>query len=174
MINMDKVPNSNPSAVIKPGTYKLTVTKTEMKQPNDLEKPMYMKIHFKAEGVDGNIDTFDDNFFDSDSSYLMFKLTRFLKALKLNLTGQIELRDIEKLVQKDAVVVGVITNSKSEWQGKEQTNADIDIFNSDCYYPVSEWAKFKGEADDPFNQAQSKQEETTEQNPETEDVSSKY
>jgi hypothetical protein len=158
MINLDTVPDKNPTAPLAEGTYLATVTKTEMKQPNDLAKPMYLQVSFKMEGTDGETGSFTDRFFESDSSYVLFKLTRFLKANAINLSGNVELSDIEKLITVGDQVVTVIRHSKNEYQGNETIQAEVDLFNSDCYYPASDWAKFKGEADDPFNQAQASDE----------------
>jgi len=152
-INLDAVPDKNPSAPIDEGTYLATVTKTKMSQPNDINKGEYLHVEYSVEGTDGSKGAFSDNHYDSDSSYLQFKLKRFLTALDLQLTGEIELKDIEKLVQVGSKLVLVVRHSTSEWKGVKKTDAEIDIFGSDCFYPVSDWAKFKGDADDPFTQA---------------------
>jgi len=156
-INLDTVPDKNPTAGAPEGTYLATVTKTEMKQPNDLNKPMYLEVGFKLKDVDGNSYNFKDRFFESDSSFILFKLTRFLKAADIQLSGSVELKDIEKLVNPGLEVVTVLTQSENEWNGQKRMQTEVDLFNSDCYYPVSKWAELTGDADDPFTETQEPQ-----------------
>lgn len=144
-INFDAIPDKNPSGSLEPGTYRMKVTKTEMKQPKDTNKPMFLEVTYATTAMNGDTSTFVDKFFESDSTFLLFKLKRFTAAAGIPLTGDVELKDISKLIGGKEVV-GVITNSENTYKGKTTTIAEIDLFNSDCYYPVSDWAKFCEEA----------------------------
>jgi hypothetical protein len=149
-INLNELPDSNPSGPVPKGTYKARITKTSMEQPKDTSKPQYLKVVMNVTNQDGESYKFTDRFFESDSSYLLFKLKRFMQALDLNLQGSVELKDIEKLIEKDSELIVVITHQTSEYNGQEQTQAQVDLFNSDCYYDISSWDELTGNADDPF------------------------
>lgn len=144
-INFDAIPDKNPSGAIDPGTYKFKVTKAEMKQPKDLAKPLYLEVAMNMTGMDGKGGSFTDKFFESDSSFLLFKLKRFVQSMGVQLTGGVELKDIAKLVVgKEGVAV--INHGENTYKGVTKMEAQIDLFNSDCYYHIDEWAKFCADA----------------------------
>lgn len=163
-INLDQVPDENPSAALEEGTYKATVKSAKMKQPNDASKPMYLEVNYDVVSTTGNTGTFTDRFFESDSSFLLFKLKRFVQALGLNLSGNVELRDIQKLIQPGTQVITIIKQVTDKYNGREQTKNEVDLFDSDCYYPISAWGTFTGEADAPSTT------EATESVPQTDNV----
>lgn len=144
-INFDAIPDKNPTGPVDAGTYKAKVVKAEMKQPKDVTKPQYMEVTFNITGMDGKSNTFVDKFFESDSSFVLFKLKRFVAAANIPLAGNVELRDIAKLIPNLEVVV-VVGHTKTTFNGQERTEAQVDIFNSDCYYPISDWAQFCADA----------------------------
>jgi hypothetical protein len=174
-INLDAVPDKNPAGPMPEGTYKATIVKKEMKQPNDVKKPMYLEVKFDMIDTAGNAaGSFTDRFFESESSYLLFKLKRFIYATNLTLTGTVLLKDIEKVLGVGIAVVTVIKHSENTWNGQTRMQAEVDLFNSDCYYPGTEWSKFKGDADDPFNKAETEATEDGQADPVPENTDNKY
>lgn len=141
MINFDNIPDKNPTGPIDEGTYRAKVVKAEMKQPKDVTKPMFLEVTFNMTGVNGQSAKFVDRFFESDSSFVLFKLKRFVGAANIPLAGNVALKDIAKLIT-NVEVVAVIGHNKNTYNGQERVEAQIDIFNSDCYYPMSDWAQF--------------------------------
>lgn len=143
MVNFDALPQENPNTLPTPGVYKGTVTEATMKQPNDAAKPPYLNLKINIRDEEGkNCGNIYDMLFDSDAPTLMYKLGRFLSACKIPLQGQMELKDIAKLVVNKEFAVDVkIDISKDP---KYQDKAVVDIFSREAYYPIEQFPEIWG------------------------------
>lgn len=145
-INFNTLPKDNPFSVPDSGYYKFKIIKAEMKTPGEQAKNQkpYLNMTLaliNAAGVKaGNI---FDALRDSDQQVQLFKLGRFTEAIGLHLTGNVELRDLAKLVvNKEGITE--IENSE-DFRDKDKPvhdrrrQAQVKIFGSDAYWPLTEW-----------------------------------
>lgn len=139
-INFSSLPTSNPYALPKPGVYKAKIEEATMKTPkSDATKPPYLNVKLALYDADGNkAGTVYDIFTEGTSSVVQFKLSRFIQACGLPLTGVMELSDIGKIVAGRTVVVDIMHDKKSE-----QPRAVVDVFSRECYYPEADFNRIR-------------------------------
>lgn len=143
MINFDALPKEKPEGFDLPpeGFHKATVTKPVVKTSaagND-----YLEIQLKL--ATGGIVW--DRIILSDAPALQYKIARYVKACKLPLTGEISLADLGRVTENKEIVVNLKHETK-EWNGKETTRAEVDIFSNDIYYMPEEYASLVGQVPD--------------------------
>lgn len=135
-INFDALPQENPFALPSPGVYKATITEAEMRAPkNDPSKPDYLSLKLSLTDARGRgCGSIYDILSESDSSVVQYKLARFIRACKMQLTGSMELCDLAKLVKGKQIAVDVCHDKKSD-----QPRAQVDLFAREAYYMVEEF-----------------------------------
>lgn len=108
MLNFESLPKDKPSQNnVAEGTYKATVFKTEMRVSKETNNE-YLNVSFKID----NGSFVNENYFDSDKPFLMYKLGRLLKACNVELKGNGSLKDVAKVIKGKKVVIDVIVNDK--------------------------------------------------------------
>ena len=127
MLNFESLPKDKPSQNnVAEGTYKATVFKTEMRVSKESGN-QYLNVSFKID----NGGFVNENYFDSDKPFLMYKLGRLLKACNVELKGNGSLKDVAKVIKGKKVVIDVIVNDKGygslDYSG-----------NKEGIYPVTE------------------------------------
>lgn len=127
MLNFESLPKDKPSQNnVAEGTYKATVFKTEMRVSKESGNE-YLNVSFKID----NGGFVNENYFDSDKPFLMYKLGRLLKACNVELKGNGSLKDVAKVIKGKKVVIDVIVNDKGygslDYSG-----------NKEGIYPVTE------------------------------------
>ena len=127
MLNFESLPKDKPSQNnVAEGTYKATVFKTEMRTSKESGNE-YLNVSFKIDN-DGFV---NENYFDSDKPFLMYKLGRLLKACNVELKGNGSLKDVAKVIKGKKVIIDVIVNDKGygslDYSG-----------NKEGIYPVTE------------------------------------
>lgn len=127
MLNFESLPKDKPSQNnVAEGTYKATVFKTEMRTSKESGNE-YLNVSFKID----NGGFVNENYFDSDKPFLMYKLGRLLKACNVELKGNGSLKDVAKVIKGKKVIIDVIVNDKGygslDYSG-----------NKEGIYPVTE------------------------------------
>ena len=108
MLNFESLPKDKPSQNnVAEGTYKATVFKTEMRVSKESGNE-YLNVSFKID----NGGFVNENYFDSDKPFLMYKLGRLLKACNVELKGNGSLKDVAKVIKGKKVVIDVIVNDR--------------------------------------------------------------
>lgn len=108
MLNFESLPKNKPSQNnVAEGTYKATVFKTEMRTSKESNNE-YLNVSFKID--DGGF--VNENYFDSDKPFLMYKLGRLLKACNVDLKGEGSLKDVAKVIKGKKVIIDVVVNDK--------------------------------------------------------------
>lgn len=108
MLNFESLPKDKPSQNnVTEGTYKATVFKTEMRVSKESGNE-YLNVSFKID----NGGFVNENYFDSDKPFLMYKLGRLLKACNVELKGNGSLKDVAKVIKGKKVVIDVIVNDR--------------------------------------------------------------
>ena len=108
MLNFESLPKDKPSQNnIVEGTYKATVFKTEMRVSKETNNE-FLNVSFKID----NGGFVNENYFDSDKPFLMYKLGRLLKACNVELKGKGSLKDVAKVIKGKKVVIDVIVNDR--------------------------------------------------------------
>ena len=108
MLNFESLPKDKPSQNnIVEGTYKATVFKTEMRVSKETNNE-FLNVSFKID----NGGFVNENYFDSDKPFLMYKLGRLLKACNVELKGKGSLKDVAKVIQGKRVVIDVVVNDR--------------------------------------------------------------
>lgn len=135
-INFDKLPQDNPFALPDPGVYKAKIVEAEMKSPkNDPTKPDYLNLKYTLfDRNNKNCGSIYDILSESDSSVVQYKISRFVRACGIPLTGSMELKDLAKIVKNKEIVVDVTHDKKSD-----QPRAQVDLFSREGYYMASEF-----------------------------------
>lgn len=148
-IKFDSLPKQNPGGgAVKPGLYYAHIEKTEMKQSKDKTKPPYLNLTLKLTDRDGKkAGTLFDMMSESDSAVIQYKIGRFIRACGIPLVGEMELKDIGKIVAGKDIVVDV---KNDEYNGKKR--AVVNLFDNEAYYLPSEYeevyAAINGNAED--------------------------
>lgn len=140
-INFSQLPQSNPFSTPAPGFYRFTVTKAEMKQQKDTSKPDYLRMTLALEDVDRRkVGTLFDNVFESTAPALLYKLQRFTRAIKLDLQGSVELRDLAKLVPNRKGIVEVENVQDNRFpDDPDRKQAQVRLFGSECFWTEEEY-----------------------------------
>lgn len=108
MLNFESLPKDKPSQNnISEGTYKATVFKTEMRVSKETNNE-YLNVSFKID----NGGFVNENYFDSDKPFLMYKLGRLLEACNVELKGAGSLKDVAKVIKGKKVIIDVVVNDK--------------------------------------------------------------
>lgn len=138
-INFDSLPISKPVGSLLPsGFAKATITKAEMKAPKNPGKD-YLNLTLDCVCANGTKGKLWDILVDSDKSLAQYKLMRFITALKLNLVGDFELKDLCKIIVGKQLVVDIGIDEK----GDRPRNV-VEVFKNDIYYPINDWAALTG------------------------------
>ena len=135
-INFDSLPQDNPFGLPAPGVYKAKIVEAEMKAPkNDPTKPDYLNLKLTLfDKNDKNCGNIYDILSESDSSVVQYKISRFVRACGIPLTGSMELKDLAKLVKNKLIAVDVAHDKKSD-----TPRAQVDLFSREAYYLASEF-----------------------------------
>ena len=108
MLNFEKLPQNKPSQnSVSEGRYVSEIFKTQMLVSKTTNNE-YLNVSFKIDGG-GFV---NENYFDSDKPFLLYKLGRLLKACNVTLSGEGTLKDVAKVIKGKKVVVDVIINDK--------------------------------------------------------------
>ena len=130
-INMNSLPTEKPSmsSVIPKGSYIAKIVKSEMRSPKS-GKADYFSAECDITDPASNMSMgkFWINLFESEANLPRYQLARFIKALKLNIQGEFELKDLTKMVNGKSLIVDICPD-------KDNERSIIDI-TADCFYPL--------------------------------------
>lgn len=145
-INYDSIPDEKPamnSFLIPKGNYKAKVEEAKMIPPKSGGKE-YLQMTAEVYGEDGAPmpGKVWIKLFDSDKALPQYQVKRFTTAIGLELTGNVELSDIAKLVPGREFRVDLIEEERTD--GKAPQNSIVDINAGDIFYAVDEDRKGEG------------------------------
>ena len=144
-INYDALPSTKPQNVLPAGYYQATIVKAEMKKSKNTGND-YLSIQYDLNNGAGITGKLFDLQMESEKEFLRYKLQRFLTALKLNLSGSFELRDLCKLINGKKLIVDVSVEDTD--QGKRNA---VNSFEHEIYYSINEWASLTAATPSPFD-----------------------
>lgn len=135
-INFDNLPQDNPYALPTPGVYIAKILEADMRAPkNDPTKPDYLSLKLNLfDKANKNCGSIYDILSESDSSVVQYKISRFVRACGIPLTGNMELKDLAKLVKNKTIAVDITLDKKSD-----TPRAQVDLFTREGYYLASEF-----------------------------------
>jgi hypothetical protein len=108
MLNFERLPQNKPNQnTIAEGRYQAEVFKCEMRVGKDSGNE-YLNVSFKINGG-GFV---NENYFESDKPFLLYKLGRLLNACNVQLSGEGSLRDVAKVIKGKKVIIDVAVNDK--------------------------------------------------------------
>ena len=108
MLNFTSLPKNKPNNnSIAEGRYNAIVFKSEMRKSKESNNE-YLNVSFKID----NGGFVNENYFDSDKPFLMYKLSRLLLACNTPLDGEGTLKDVAKVIQGKRVVIDVVVNDR--------------------------------------------------------------
>lgn len=109
MLNFDKLPTDKPNQNnIEAGRFTAIIFKTQMVDSKTTPGTQYLNVSFKID----NGGFVNENYFDSDKPFLLYKLGRLLKACNVELNGEGSLKDVAKVIQGKKVIIDVVVNDK--------------------------------------------------------------
>lgn len=132
-INMNSLPTEKPSmsSVIPKGSYIAKIVKSEMRTPKSGKADYFSaECDITDPASNSSMGKFWINLFESETNLPRYQLARFIKALKLNIQGEFELKDLTKMVNGKSLVVDICPD-------KDNERSIIDI-TADCFYPLDE------------------------------------
>ena len=95
MLNFERLPQNKPNQnAVAEGRYRAEVFKCEMRVGKDSGNE-YLNVSFKIE----NGGFVNENYFESDKPFLLYKLGRLLNACNVQLSGEGSLRDVAKVIK---------------------------------------------------------------------------
>ena len=141
-INYDTLPSSKPESTIPAGFYKAKITKAEMRKSQNTGTT-YLSVQYDLNDGKTNVGKLFDMQFDSEKEFLRYKLQRFLTALRLDLRGSFELKDLCKLINNKELIVDVTIEDAKNGNPARNT---VNSFEHEIYYPINEWASLTGGA----------------------------
>lgn len=108
-LNFDSLPTDKPASNsnVTPGRHAGVIFKSEFRTSKTSGQE-YLNVSIKLD--DGGF--VNENYFDSDKPFLMYKLSRLLKACKVSLAGEGTLKDVAKVIANKRVVVDVVLNDR--------------------------------------------------------------
>ena len=108
MLNFTSLPKDKPNNnSVAEGRYNAIVFKSEMRKSKENNNE-YLNVSFKID----NGGFVNENYFDSDKPFLMYKLSRLLLACNTPLDGEGTLKDVAKVIQGKRVVIDVVVNDR--------------------------------------------------------------
>jgi hypothetical protein len=108
MLNFTSLPKDKPNNnSVADGRYNAIVFKSEMRKSKENNNE-YLNVSFKID----NGGFVNENYFDSDKPFLMYKLSRLLLACNTPLDGEGTLKDVAKVIQGKRVVIDVVVNDR--------------------------------------------------------------
>ena len=108
MLNFTSLPKDKPNNnSVAEGRYNAIVFKSEMRKSKESNNE-YLNVSFKID----NGGFVNENYFDSDKPFLMYKLSRLLLACNTPLDGKGTLKDVAKVIQGKRVVIDVVVNDR--------------------------------------------------------------
>lgn len=152
MVNFGALPNKaqEPREPMQPGIYKAVVVDAVMRTPKAKDDGSvgkdYLNMKYDLYNFAGKkAGVMYDSHFDSTAQALQFKLGRLNYAAGLNLQGEVDLKDVCKLMKgREFLVYAKQQDNKPEY-------LEVDLFNSQCYDKVEQFAELVGEGEDnPF------------------------
>lgn len=106
MLNFERLPQDKPNQnSVAEGRYTAEVFKTQMMVSKNTNNE-YLNVSFKIDGG-GFV---NENYFDSDKPFLLYKLGRLLKACNVTLSGEGTLKDVAKVIKGKKVIIDVAVN----------------------------------------------------------------
>jgi hypothetical protein len=134
-INFDSLPTENPYALPPQGIYKAKITKAEMKAgPNG---PYLNLTYALSDGKGKRFGNLFDMLSESTHQAVLYKIGRFVSALKLNLKGNCELKDLAKIVVGREMCVDI--THQPDKRNETKIRAQIKLFGSECYWPIEQY-----------------------------------
>lgn len=108
MINFDSLPKDKPSqSNVSNGTFEAVVFDAKMMVSKTTNNE-YLNVSFKID----NGGFVNENYFESDKPFLLWKLSNLLKACNVQLEGEGSLRDVAKVIKGKKVIIDVAVNDK--------------------------------------------------------------
>ena len=108
MLNFTSLPKDKPNNnSVAEGRYNAIVFKSEMRKSKESNNE-YLNVSFKID----NGGFVNENYFNSDKPFLMYKLSRLLLACNTPLDGEGTLKDVAKVIQGKRVVIDVVVNDR--------------------------------------------------------------
>ena len=132
-INMNSLPTEKPSmsSVIPKGSYIAKIVKSEMRTPKSGKADYFSaECDITDPASNSSMGKFWINLFESEANLPRYQLARFIKALKLNIQGEFELKDLTKMVNGKSLVIDICPD-------KDNERSIVDI-SADCFYPLDE------------------------------------
>lgn len=109
MMNFDTLPKDKPRQNnVTDGRYTATVFDAKMTPSKSTPGTEYLNVSFKLD-KGGFV---NENYFDSDKPFIMYKLGRLLNACGVTLSGTGSLKDVAKVIKGKNVIIDVAVNDR--------------------------------------------------------------
>ena len=138
MINFDNLPKEKPEGtgdfpLPRIGFHLATITKAEYKVSENNNEMYALTLKLDEGGLVW------DNVMLIDKPTPQYKLARLIQACKLPLVGNIDKKDLVKMLPNKRIVVD-ITTEENTWRGVTKEKPKVEAFKNDIFYPPEEAA----------------------------------
>jgi hypothetical protein len=153
MLNFDSLPKDRPAGAGFPllpngySTFKIISAEVKKSTGEKTAGKDYLELVLQCTdiktGISGRI---WDTFYDSDKSLTKYKLRQLLIAVNCILKGDFTFKDLTKILINKEGIAAVKINENPGYKPKNEIN----VFDDEIYYPMSDLGKFKDiPTDDP-------------------------
>ena len=148
-INFDRIPTENPFTLPEPGIYRARIAEAKMTPSKTPGKPPYIAVKYELLDKFGKkLSTVYDNIVESDHPAVLYKTGRLILALGLNLTGDVELKDLCKIIVGKELCME-ITHEADNRNPDDRTKdrAKPKLFGSEVFWPIKDAARLIGDVE---------------------------
>ena len=152
-INFDRIPTENPFTLPEPGIYRARIAEAQMTPSKTPGKPPYIAVKYELlDKADRKIGTVYDNIVESDHAAVLYKTGRLILALGLNLTGNVELKDLCKIIVGKKLCMEITHEADNRNpDDRSKDRAKPKLFGSEVFWHINDAARLIGDVEPQFS-----------------------
>lgn len=152
-INFDRIPTENPFTLPEPGIYRARIAEAKMTPSKTPGKPPYIAVKYELlDKADRKIGTVYDNIVESDHAAVLYKTGRLILALGLNLTGNVELKDLCKIIVGKKLCMEITHEADNRNpDDRSKDRAKPKLFGSEVFWHINDATRLIGDAEPQFS-----------------------
>lgn len=151
-INFDRIPTENPFQLPAPGIYRARIAEAKMTPSKTPGKPPYISVKYELLDKAGKkLSAVYDNIVESDHAAVLYKTGRLINALGVSLTGNVELKDLCKILPGRKLCMEIAHEADSRFpDDRSKDRAKPKLFGSEVFWPFEDAARLIDDEDVPF------------------------
>lgn len=138
-INFDTLPTTNPYD-IAPGIYRARITEAKMVASKTPGNPPYLSLVYTLLTKQGKtIGKIFDRITESTHQAVLYKVGRLINAVGVSLTGNVELKDLAKILPNKMLCIELTKNADNRFpDDRTKDRTEPRMFGSEIFWPIAE------------------------------------